>query len=138
MNKFIDTEWLAQHSEYDSMVEVMGNYDPFIDYVGPEDKLWLTKVIPRRLVLLCDINVCAFIHDYRYMVSDGDETLRLAADVEFLANMFYMVSLHDFAPFSKLKFVKAIVNFHIKRIANTHALYYYTAVRVFGKFFDAD
>jgi hypothetical protein len=129
-------EWLKRHRDYEKFVELLGEYDDKIDYVGPVDNSKLTALIPRRLLLICDINICAYIHDYRYRMCEGDEDKRLEADVEFLANMFYMISKHDFALFTNIKFVKWLVNFHLGRLANTHAMYYYAAVRVFGSMFN--
>jgi hypothetical protein len=133
---FKRTEWIKSHREYNDFVAVLGEYDDKVDYVGPEGKKTLTKLIPRRLLLITDINVCAYIHDYRYKMCKEDENARLEADVEFLANMFYIISKHDFAIFTKVKFIKWIVNFHLGRLANVHAIYYYTTVRTFGSMFN--
>ena len=60
-------QWLRSMSDYSKMVEAIGEeYDDEKDYVGPEDS-WKTKLIPRTIMLI-DINVCAYIHDYWYFL----------------------------------------------------------------------
>ena len=76
-------EWLKSIDEYDDMVKVIGEYDDDYDYVGPED--WRRKLVPRYIYGI-DMNVCAYIHDYRYAVG-GNELDRLQADCTFFANM---------------------------------------------------
>ena len=136
LNKGFDAEeWLREHEDYETMVELLGEYDPFLDYVGPAEQKWLSKMIPRRLLLLCDVNVCAYKHDYYYQTKTS-EVERLEADLEFLRDMYYITARTDFAVFVDIPWIKLLINFYIDRMANTHALYYYSAVRTFGKFFN--
>ena len=69
------------------MVKLSGEYNSEYDYVGPED--WRRKLVPRYIYCI-DMNVCAYIHDYRYKIG-GTEYERQLADSMFSTNMMKWV-----------------------------------------------
>lgn len=90
MSRGRQIRWLKNLSNYDAMAAVIGEYDDTKDYVGPEGN-WKTRIIPRRAYGV-DINVAAWIHDYKYAVGGTPED-RFAADAVFLADMMKQVEL---------------------------------------------
>ena len=113
-------QWLHNIPEYSKMVEALGEYDNSYDYVGPED--WRRKLVPRYIYGI-DMNVCAYIHDYRYEIG-GTEVERLTADTMFFGNMMKWVENHKF-PFGTKWFMK----FFAKKMVYE----YYNFVRTFGE-----
>ena len=114
-------QWLRSLPYYDKMVELNDEYDDEVDYVGPENS-WKCKLIPRTIMLI-DINVCAYIHDFWYDLG-GDENDRIKADAVFLADMLRWIE--------ETKMFWAI-GWYIRKLARKRALMYYSAVRTLGK-----
>lgn len=112
-------EWLYNIPEYPKMVKVIGEYDDFYDYVGPED--WRRRFVPRYIYGV-DMNVCAYVHDYRYNIG-GTEADRLKADTMFFGNMMKWVEEHEY-PWG--------TNWFIKYFARDMVYKYYTFVRMGG------
>lgn len=75
---------LIKMPDYHLMCSALGPYTPLIDYVGADGD-WKSKYIPRTMRGI-DINICAYIHDWRYF-QGGEESDRSLADTEFLVNM---------------------------------------------------
>jgi len=113
------------------MITVLGEYDDKQDYVGPQKTKWLLRLIPRFLLLLCDINVVAYIHDYFYHLG-GDRRARAEVDGAFLGHMFMWIELYDW-PGSRVKYIGWILTWKMKQLAKAQALYYYMFVRLFAK-----
>lgn len=112
-------EWLKAIPEYENMADTIGKYDDTYDYVGPDD--WRRKLIP-RYIYGADVNVCAYIHDYRYAVG-GSEADRLQADTMFFGNMMKWVENKKF-PWG--------INAFIKYFARKIVYKYYSVVRLLG------
>lgn len=116
----LQLEWLKTIDIYPRMTKLIGAYDKDKDYVGPED--WRGKLVPRYIFGI-DVNVCAYIHDYRYEIG-GTEFNRLQADSVFFSNMMKWVDKKKY-PFG--------TNFFMKRLAKTMVFHYYNMVMKFGK-----
>ena len=109
-------EWLRNLPEYEDMVRTLGPYDPNKDYVGAEGD-WKSKHIPRE-ILGVDVNVCAYIHDYWYLIG-GDKTDKFKADAMFFVDMVRLLEAEDF--------------WWLKRMRSLlRALTYFYAVRQWG------
>lgn len=83
---------LIKLPEYPLMCAALGPYNPLVDYVGPSGN-WKNKIVPRTLWGI-DINICAYIHDWRFF-QGGTELDRNKADTEFLLNMIATVIRHE-------------------------------------------
>jgi hypothetical protein len=112
--------WLHNIPEYADMVAVLGEYDDTYDYVGPED--WRRRLVPRHIYGI-DMNVCGYIHDYRYRIG-GTEVERLKADTMFFGNMMKWVELKQFPTGT---------NWFMKYFARDMVYKYYSAVRSLGE-----
>lgn len=123
-------DWLKDHPLYDKMVEVMGAYDDSIDYVGPQKRKLLVKLIPRWMLFMCDINICAYIHDYFYR-RGGSKLNRADADTQFLAHIILWIEIYEW-PGQKIKYVGGIIAWKWRSLAKVQARYYYMFVRLFG------
>ena len=122
MNSEESKNWLKEtfsKEELKDMVKLMKEYDHEYDYVGPEGMF--RKIVPRK-IYGCDINVCAYVHDY-YYVKNGTQKDRFNADATFLVDILLFVNEHDFGFF---RFVK-------RNLAYRRAMTYYQTVREFGQ-----
>ena len=116
----LQVEWLQDIDIYHRMVKLIGSYNKDYDYVGPED--WRRKLVSRHIYGI-DMNVCAYIHDYRYELG-GNEFNRLQADLLFFGNMTKWVE-EKLYPWG--------TNWIIKIMAGRMVYNYFKFVRTFGK-----
>ena len=93
-------------------------YDPKIDYVGPQGK-WYKFFIP-RVILGIDFNYPSYDHDLSYKLG----ICKVEADLRYLEGLLYLVEKKDW---------KYLPNFIMRQLARIVALIYYIAVREFGK-----
>jgi hypothetical protein len=122
MNEQDSKKWLEDtfsKEELEDMVKVLGAYDHAYDYVGPDG--CFRKVVPRK-IYGCDINVCAYVHDYWY-VKKGTKKDRFNADAAFLVDILTFIDGHDFGVFS----------FWRRNLSYRRAMTYYQAVRELGQ-----
>lgn len=122
--------WLHHHPRFSMITESIGPYDPDTDYVGPKKRKWLTKLVPRKLLGMCDINPCAWLHDGDYKIG-GTEFDRARSDAEFLGNMFFWIQYYEW-PCSNIPVIGWPIEMKFKRSAESQALYYYYVVRMLG------
>lgn len=115
--------WLKSLPEYKHMVAVMGEYDDSKDYVGAEGD-WKSKYIPRKIMGV-DINICAYIHDYWYLIG-GDTNDRFDADAGFLVDLLKTICFSPKKWFWGTDWIRKATSYSL-------ALKYFEAVRVGGK-----
>lgn len=109
-------EWLLGQWDYSVMAATrLGEYDDDKKYVGAEGD-WKSFLVPRTIYKI-DVNVCAYIHDYRYIIG-GDSVDRKEADNEFYESIAYWISQYS--------------GFIIGTLARIRAWFYYRAVRKYG------
>ncbi len=111
-------------SDYEKMVEVMGEYDNKIDYVGPRSNQRMTKLIPRYLPGNVDINAAAYRHDYAYEIG-GNNKDRFHADSAFLTDMLNLINEKQWTFVDMLRF--------LPYRTEKRAWLYYKSVRITGK-----
>jgi hypothetical protein len=123
-------DWLKSQEFYADAVSVLGEYDDDVDYVGPKRSKILTWLVPRFILFFCDINVCAYIHDYWYAIGGGTLT-RAERDSTFYGHIVMWIDQTTWIP-AKNKYLKWVLNVIPRYVGRGHAMYYYMFTKLFG------
>ena len=123
--------WVKDLPFYLDIVKEMGEYDDSFDYVGPQRRKLLVKLVPRKILLRCDINIVAWIHDFRYRIG-GTLFEKKMADAEFLSNLMFWIDVYVW-PGEDIKFIGWLIAMNWEKYAQAQAWYYYVFVRMLGK-----
>lgn len=124
-------EWLKScPRRYKSVLEAIGEYNHNFHYVGPQR--WSRKVrsLLRRVMFLCDINICGYIHDGNYRKGESLYD-KLKADAMFFGMCVFWVIQYEW-PGSKTKFIGPLLGGVWRFPAMVWIFIYFLAVYYFG------
>ena len=82
-------EWFKNLSQYKSLVDAIGAYNPELDYAGPENNKTLSFFIPHTVYGI-DCNMAFYQHDAQYEIG-GTKKDRFAADGAMLLTALFIV-----------------------------------------------
>jgi len=82
-------QWFVNLSIYPALSEAIGEYNPSLDYAGPENNKTLSLFIPRTLYGI-DCNLAFYHHDGLYEIG-GTSKDRFKSDIAMLATALFII-----------------------------------------------
>jgi len=82
-------DWFINLSQYKSLVDAIGAYNPCLNYAGPENSKALSFFIPRRLWGI-DCNIAFYHHDGLYQIG-GISSDRFQADLAMVGTALFII-----------------------------------------------
>ncbi len=117
--------WFKNLSQYKSLVDVIGAYNPELDYAGPENNKTLSFFIPHTVYGI-DCNMAFYQHDAQYEIG-GTKKDRFDADGAMLITALFIVEKWP-EPWYLWG-----SNWARKHLARVRLIKYFEAVRAGGK-----
>lgn len=118
-------EWFVNLSIYPALALAIGEYNPSLDYAGPENNKTLSMFIPRTLYGI-NCNIAFYHHDGLYAIG-GKKKDRFNADGAMLLTALFIIEK------TPNRWYLYGVNGVRRRLAERRLLKYYNAVRWGGK-----
>lgn len=117
-------EWFKKLPEYSKIVEVFGEYDPELEYAGPQDNETLSAMIPETAYGI-DLNLAFYHHDGLYKIG-GDEMDRWDADMAMLGTGYFIIEA------TEDRWFLWGANWARRALARRRLVKYWEAVRAMG------
>ena len=119
------TEWFINLSIYPALSEAIGEYNPSLDYAGPENNKTLSFFIPRTLYGI-NCNLAFYHHDGLYAIG-GTKKDRFKADGAMLMTALFIIEK------TPDRWFLWGGNWARKHMARVRLIKYFEAVRSGGK-----
>lgn len=125
MNEKELIEWFVNLSIYEKLSFAIGEYNPALDYAGPENNKTLSSFIPRTLYGI-NCNLAFYHHDGLYQIG-GNAKERFNADIAMLATALFIIEK------TPDRWFLWGGNWARRHLARVRLIKYFEAVRAGGK-----